>query len=171
MRLLVAIVSLLVVGCSSPAVLLPLSRGYDPEKSLKHALPAIVLQVGETRRAVYSSPLRPNFGSPRLASEDPRIVRVWPEAGADGFVSVQAVAPGETLLHFGCFPFPDWNPDQNPVERTAWRWKLRPCLSPAPANDANFRAIGDASLNKRSLGRFSQGALRVIVEEDRLKWH
>jgi len=51
------------------------------------------------------------------------------------------------------------------VERAAWRATLRRWLRP---DDAAFRAISDAELWKTVLRSRSSGALRVVVEEDRL---
>lgn len=156
-------------GCANDYYFVALSNGYDPATSLTHALPAIELSPGETRKAFVAGRWGPKSRANRVVSENPDVVRVWPPARSDDVVRIQAVGVGSTLVHGGRFPFAQWNPQQNPVERTRWRWSLRPYL-PAPVSEAEFRKISDADLWKTAVRSRSDGALRVVVQEDRLQY-
>ena len=92
---------------------------------------------------------------------------IWQPFDPLDVVRIQAVAPGSALVHRGDYPFSTWNPKANPVQRAAWRAAVRRCLRPCP-DDAAFRAMSDAELWKTALRARSSGALRVVVEEDRL---
>lgn len=156
------------VGCA-PTYFVAFSNGYNPATSYTYSLPAIALAPGETRKAFLAPPqvsLLP--ASPvRIATENPGVVIVWRPADPNDVTRIQAVAPGSALVHRGDFPFADWKPKANPVERAAWRAALRRYLRPRP-DDAAFRAISDAELWKAVLRSRSGGALRVEVEVDRL---
>jgi len=155
-------------GCA-PSYFIAFSNGYNPATSYTYSLPAIALAPGETRKAFLAAPQLSLFpaSSARIASENPEVVIVWRPADPNDVVRIQAVAPGSALVHRGDFPFPDWKPKANPVERAAWRAALRRYLRPRP-DDAAFRAMADAELWKTVLRSRSSGAFRVEVEIDRL---
>jgi|GEM_PF-2248578 len=168
MRPLIFTVLVLLGGCA-PTYYVAFSDGYDPATSLTHSLPAMVLAPGETRKAFFPA-AKPAFlpaASVGIASENPEVVIIWQPFDPQDVVRIQAVAPGSTLVHRGNFPFSRWNPKANPVERAAWRATLRRYLRPGP-DDAAFRAMSDAELWKAVLRSRSGGALRVVVEKDRL---
>ena len=157
-------------GCA-PTYFVAFSNGYNPATSYTHSLPAIALAPGQTRKAFLPADPLPFLpaSSVRIASENPEAVIIWQPFDPLDVVRIQAVAPGSALVHRGNFPFPTWNPKANPVERSAWRAVLRRCLRPRP-DDAAFRALSDAELWKTVLRARSRGALRVVVEEDRLNF-
>jgi len=155
-------------GCA-PTCFVAFSNGYDPATSLRHALPAMTMAPAETRKAFLPAPEMPFAKKSRIASEDPGIVLVWEPLVKTDVVRIQAIAPGSTLVHRGNFPFRNWKPQANPVERAAWRGSLRRFLKPRPDAVA-FRAMSDADLWKTVLRSRSDGALRIVVEEDRLKF-
>lgn len=168
-RLFLALAVLGLSGCGGAYYFVPLSAGYDPRSSLLHALPAIELRPGETRKGMVATERLIGRHSQGLVSEDPRIVLIWKPQKTGDLVHLQAIAPGTTLVHGGDFPFEHWDPNKNLLERTAWRWSLRKFLSPNPT-DAEFRAMSDADLWKTVVRSRSAGALRVIVEQDRLEF-
>ena len=129
----------------------------------------MVLAPGETRKAFFPAAKLAFLpaSSIQIASENPAVVLVWQPFDPQDVVRIQAVAPGSALVHRGNFPFSKWNPKANPVERGAWRATLRRYLRPRP-EDATFREMSDAELWKTVLRSRSSGALRVVVEEDRL---
>lgn len=160
---------LVFLGGCAPTYYVAFSNGYSPATSYTHSLPAIALAPGETRKAFFpaakfallpASPLG-------IASENPAVVIVWQPFDPQDVVRIQAVAPGSALVHRGNFPFSPWNPKANPVNRAAWRATLRRYLRPRP-DDAAFRVMSDAEVWKTVLRSCSSGALRVVVEEDRL---
>lgn len=155
-------------GCA-PTCFVGFSNGYDPATSLKYALPAMTMTPAETRKAFLPAPEFPFVKKTRIASEDPGIVLVWEPLETTDVVRIQAIAPGSTLIHRGNFPFRNWKPHSNPVERAAWRGELRRFLKPRP-DDVTFRAMSDANLWKTVLRARSDGALQIVVEEDRLKF-
>jgi hypothetical protein len=167
-RFLFLLLTFCMGGCA-PTYFVAFSNGYDPATSYTHSLPAIALTPGETRKAflpAWKTPFATKSGV-RIASEDPGIVLVWEPADSRDIVRIQAVAPGSVLVHRGDYPFPDWKAKANPVVRAAWRSALRRHLRPRP-DDVAFRAVSDADLWKTVLRSRSSGALRVVVEEDRL---
>lgn len=158
-------------GCA-PSFFVAFSNGYSPATSYTHSLPAIVLAPGETRKAFLPAPQHIPFSRlsrMRIESENPKVVLIWEPFDKSDVTRLQAVAPGSALVHRGDFPFPTWKPDANPVQRSAWRAALRRYLHPRP-DDVEFRDISDADLWKSVLRSRSEGALRVVVEEDRLKF-
>lgn len=162
---------LLLLGGCTPSYFVAFSHGYNPATSYTHSLPAMALAPGETRKAFLPAarpPLLPQ--SPiRIASENPEVVIIWEQFAPGDVVRLQAVSPGTAIIHRGDFPFPNWKLKANPVERAAWRAALRRHLHPRP-DDVAFRAISDAELWKAVLRSRSQGALRVVVEWDRLNF-
>lgn len=160
---------LLFLGGCAPSYFVAFSNGYNPATSYTHSLPAIALAPGETRKAflpVAKLPILPK--SPvRIASENPDAAIIWKQFAPGDIIRLQAVAPGSAIIHRGNFPFPDWKKKANPVERAAWRAALRRHLRPRP-DDVAFRAISDEQLWKTVLRARSQGAMRVVVEVDRL---
>ncbi|MCX6968656.1 MAG: hypothetical protein NTV93_00685 [Verrucomicrobia bacterium] len=157
-------------GCA-PSYFVAFSNGYNPATSYLHSLPAIALAPGETRKAFLPAQkfaIAP-VSSIRVTSENPAVAIIWEPFDPGDVVRIQAVAPGSTLIHRGDFPFPNWKLKANPVERAAWRAALRRYLRPRP-DDTAFRAISDADLWKTVLRSRSSGALRVVVEEDRLNF-
>ncbi len=162
--------AILLGGCASPYYFVAFSNGYDPATSYTHSLPAIVLEPGQTRKACVPARDMPFSKTAGVASENPAVVLVWEPANANDIVRIQAIAPGSTLVHRGVFPFPTWKPGANPLQRSAWRAALRKYLRSRPENDAAFRAISDEELWKTVVRSRSEGALRVVVEEDRLKF-
>jgi hypothetical protein len=169
MRPLIFALLVFCLGGCAPSYFVAFSNGYNPATSYTYSLPTIALAPGETRKAFLAAPqlaLLP-ASSVRIASENPEVVAVWLPADPNDVIRIQAVAPGNALVHRGDFPFPSWKPKANPVERTAWRAALRRYLRPRP-DDAAFRAMSDAELWKTVLRSRSIGALRVEVEFDRL---
>lgn len=156
-------------GCANDYYFVTLSPGYDPASSLTHALPAIELSPGETRKAFVASRWGGRRSETRVVSEDPQVVRVWAPAHADDVVRIQAVGVGATLVHGGRFPFQPWDPAQSLVERTRWRWSLRPYL-PRPVSEEEFRKIPDAELWQTAVRARSAGAMRVVVNRDPLQF-
>lgn len=171
MRPLIFLFLVFCLGGCAPSFFVAFSEGYNPATSYIHSLPAIVLAPGETRKAFLPARPVPFFRESRLriASEDPGVVLIWEPFDKNDVTRLQAVAPGSTLIHRGDFPFPTWKPRANPIERSAWRAALRRYLTPRP-DDVEFRDISDADLWKTVLRSRSDGALRVVVEEDRLKF-
>lgn len=171
MRVLILFLLLLCAGCSAPSYFVAFSEGYNPATSYTYSLPAIILVPGQTRMAFLpaSRYAFSRTSSVRLASENPATVLIWKPHDPNDVVRLQAAATGSTLIHRGNFPFSDWNQNANPVERAAWRASLRRYLKPRP-DDVAFRAISDAELWKTVLRSRSTGALRVVVEEDRLNF-
>jgi len=168
MRVVFLLICLGLAGCGGVSYHMPFSAGYDPRSTLVNALPTIVLQPGETRRAMEVIPgafsqARP----PRLASEDPEVVAVLALSAQGKVVGIQAKREGLTLVHSGDFPFTDAKPGASVVERTRWRESLRRFLSPRP-DDAAFRKISDADLWKTVVRSRSFAAVRVVVEKDRM---
>jgi len=155
-------------GCA-PTCFVAFSNGYDPATSLRHALPAMTMAPAETRKAFLPAPDMPFSNKSRIASEDPGIVLVWEPMVKSDVVRIQAITEGSTLVHRGNFPFRNWKSKANPVERAAWRGSLRRFLKPRP-DAVSFRAMSDADLWKTVLRSRSDGALRIVVEEDRLKF-
>ena len=171
MRPLIFPVLVFLLGGCAPTYFVAFSEGYNPATSLTHSLPAIALAPGETRKAFLPAAkfsLLP-ASSVRIASENPEVVIIWQPFDPQDVVRIQAVAPGSALVHRGDFPFSTWNPKANPVQRAAWRATLRRYLRPGP-DDAAFRAMSDAELWKTALRSRSSGALRVVVERDRLDY-
>ncbi|TSA30872.1 MAG: hypothetical protein D4R65_12275 [Verrucomicrobiaceae bacterium] len=168
MRSLTMLLLVALTGCA-PTCFVAFSDGYDPATSLKHSLPAMTMAPAETRKAFLPAPDMPFVKKSRIASEDPRIVLVWEPMDKADIVRIQAIAEGSTLMHRGNFPFQNWNPRANPVDRAAWRGSLRRFLKPRP-DAVSFRSISDADLWKTVLRSRSDGALRIVVEEDRLKF-
>ncbi len=168
MRLLTMLLLVALTGCA-PTCFVAFSDGYNPATSLKYALPAMTMAPAETRKAFLPAPDMPFVKKIRIASENPGIVLVWEPVDKTDVVRIQAIAEGSTLVHQGNFPFQNWNPRANPVERAAWRASLRRFLKPRP-DDVSFRAIPDEELWKTVLRARSDGALRIVVEEDRLKF-
>ena len=169
MRPLIFAVLVILLGGCAPTYFVAFSNGYDPATSLAHSLPAMVLAPGETRKAFFPAAkfaLLPS-SSIGIASENPAVVLIWEPFDPQDVVRIQALAPGSALVHRGNFPFSKWNPRANPIERAAWRATLRRYLRPRP-DDTAFRAMSDAELWKTALRSRSDGALRVVVEEDRL---
>jgi hypothetical protein len=156
------------VGCA-PTYFLSFSNGYDPATSYINSLPTIILNPGQSRPAFLpvSKPALLPESSVKIASEDPKVVVIWKPFRPGDIIRIQAVAPGNTIVHRGNFPFPMWQPDANPVVRQAWRAAVRRHLRPRPDNAA-FRAMSDAEIWKTVLRSRSTGALRVMVEKDRL---
>jgi len=169
MRPLIFAVLVLFLGGCTPTYYVAFSNGYDPATSYIHSLPAMVLAPGETRKAFFpAAKLAILPASPiGIASENPAVVLVWQPFDPQDVVRIQAVAPGSALVHRGNFPFSTWNPKANPVERASWRATLRRYLRLRP-DEVAFRAMSDAELWKSVLRSRSSGALRVVVEEDRL---
>lgn len=159
----------LAAGGCAPSYLVSFSEGYDPATSYTFSLPTIQLEPGQTRRAFVPARSLPFTPAVRLASENPEIARVWLPFDKNDAERIQALLPGNTIVHRGVFPFPDWDPKANPVRRAEWRRQLRRFLSPRP-DDTAFRNVSDADLWRTVLRSRSQGALRVIVEEDPLKF-
>ena len=169
MRPLIFVMTVFCLGACAPSYFVAFSNGYHPASSYTHSLPAIALAPGETRKAFLAAPqlsLLP-ASAVRIASENPEVVMIWQPFDPQDVIRIQAAAPGNALVHRGNFPFPSWNPKANPVERSAWRAALRRYLRPRP-DDAAFRAVSDAELWKTVLRSRSSGALRVVVEVDRL---
>ena len=167
-RLIFLLPAIFLCGCA-PSYFVAFSNGYNPATSYLHSLPAIALAPGETRKAFLPAQkfaIAP-ASSIRIASENPAVAIIWEPFDPGDVVRIQAVAPGSALIHRGDFPFPTWKLKANPVERAAWRAALRSYLRPRP-DDTAFRAISDADLWKTVLRSRSSGALRVVVEEDRL---
>ncbi len=160
---------LVLLGGCAPSYFVAFSNQYNPSTSYLHSLPAIALAPGQTRKAFLPASKPPIFPpSPvRIASENPEVVTIMAPFNPADIVRIRAVAPGSALVHRGNFPFPDWNLKANPVERAAWRAALRRHLHPRP-DDVAFRAISDAELWRTVLRSRSDGALRVVVELDRL---
>ena len=169
MRPLIFALQVLLLGGCAPTYYVAFSDGYNPATTLTHSLPAMVLAPGETRKAFFPGAKLAILpaSSVQLASENPAVVLIWQPFDPQDIVRIQAVAPGSALVHRGDFPFSKWNPKANPVERAAWRATLRRYLRPRP-DDVAFRAMSDAELWKSVLRSRSEGALRVVVEEDRL---
>jgi len=172
MRLLIFLLLLFGLGGCAPSYFLSFSNGYHPATSYTHSLPAIALAPGQTRKAFIRAQRIPFSGvsSVRIATEDPRVVGIWEPRNPQDVVRIQALVPGTALVHRGDFPFPDWKPAETPLRRTAWRGKLRQYLRPKP-DDVTFRAMSDSDLWTAVLRSRSRGALRVVVEEDRLRFH
>jgi hypothetical protein len=171
MRRLIFLFPVLFLGGCAPSYFVAFSNGYNPATSYIHSLPAIALAPGETRKAFLPAQkfaIAP-ASSIRIASENPAVAIIWEPFDPGDVVRIQAVAPGSTLIHRGDFPFPTWKLKANPVERAAWRAALRRYLRPSP-DDTAFRAMSDADLWKTILRSRSSGALRVVVEEDRLNF-
>lgn len=171
MRRLIFLSLFVCLGGCAPTYFVAFSNGYNPATSYTHSLPAIALAPGETRKACLpaTSLPRPVRASIRIASENPGVVLIWQPFDPRDTVRLQAVAPGSALVHRGDFPFPSWRPKANPVERAAWRASVRRYLRPRP-DDAAFRAMSDAEIWRTVLRSRSSGALRVVVEEDRLNF-
>ncbi|MFA7343497.1 MAG: hypothetical protein WC003_04255 [Terrimicrobiaceae bacterium] len=166
--LIFSLLTICLGGCA-PSYFVAFSNGYNPATSHTYSLPAIALAPGETRQAFLPATKPPFFpeSSTGIASENPEVVIVWHPARPNDIARIQAVAPGSVLVHRGDFPFPAWKLKMDPVERAAWRAALRRHLRPRP-DDAAFRAMSDAELWKTVLRSRSTGALRVVVEFDRL---
>ncbi|MFA7234303.1 MAG: hypothetical protein WC076_09340 [Terrimicrobiaceae bacterium] len=171
MRRLIFLSLFACLGGCAPTYFVAFSNGYNPATSYTHSLPAIALAPGETRKAWLPATSLPRLArsSIRIASENPGVVLIWQPFDPRGIVRLQAVAPGSALVHRGDFPFPSWRPKANPVERAAWRASVRRYLRPRP-DDAAFRAMSDAEIWRTVLRSRSSGALRVVVEEDRLNF-
>jgi hypothetical protein len=171
MRPLLFLVLTCCLGGCAPAYFVAFSEGYHPATSYLYSLPAIIVTPGETRKTFLPAGKILFFSPPQISilSEDPGVVKIWKPLDPGDVVRLQAVSPGMTLVHRGNFPFPNWNQQANPVQHAAWRADLRRYLSPRP-DDVAFRAISDAELWKTVLRSRSTGALRVVVEEDRLDY-
>lgn len=169
MRPLIFSVLIFLLGGCAPTYYVAFSNGYNPATSYIHSLPAMVLAPGETRKAFFPAAKFALLPASRIgiASENPAVVLVWQPFDPQDIVRIQAVAPGTALVHRGDFPFSKWNPKANPVDRAAWRATLRRYLRPRP-DDVAFREMSDAELWKTVLRSRSEGALRVVVEQDRL---
>lgn len=171
MRRLVFLPILFLLGGCAPSYLVAFSQGYNPATSYTHSLPAMVLEPGETRMAFLPAarpPLLPQ-SSVRIASENPEVVLIWKKFSPGDAIRLQALVPGTAIIHRGDFPFPDWKLERDVVERAAWRAAVRRHLHPHP-DDVAFRAMSDEEIWKRVLRSRSQGALRVVVERDRLNF-
>ncbi len=171
MRALIFLLLIFGLGGCAPSYFLSFSNGYNPATSYTHSLPAIALAPGQTRKAFLPPPataFSPKSGV-RIATENPAVVRIWKPLHPQDIVRIEAVMPGAVLVHRGDFPFPDWNPGEKPLKRTAWRGELRKYLRPKP-DDVTFRAMSDSEIWSKVLRSRSRGALRVVVEEDRLQY-
>ncbi|MFZ4774710.1 MAG: hypothetical protein ACOYM3_05065 [Terrimicrobiaceae bacterium] len=171
MRALIFLLLIAGLGGCAPSYFLSFSNGYNPATSYTYSLPSIALAPGQSRKAFVRAPGIPfaRTSSVRIATEDPAVVRIWEPRNPQDIVRIEAVAPGAALVHRGDFPFPDWNAHTKPLKRTAWRGELRKYLRPQP-DDVTFRALSDSDLWTAVLRTRSRGALRVVVEEDRLQY-
>ena len=169
-RLIFTLLMFCLAGCT-PAYFVSFSESYHPGKTLEFSLPAIVLNPGETRKAFLPAQtiLFSRSSHVRIETEDPAVLAIMKPFDKNDISRLQAVAPGITLVHRGNFPFSGWNPKANPVQRAAWRASLRRYLHPRP-DDVAFRAMSDADIWKTVLRSRSEGALRVVVERDRLDY-
>ncbi len=168
MRIFLLLLGLGLAGCGGVSYHMPFSAGYDTRSTLVNALPTIVLQPGETRRAMEVIPgVFSHARPPRLASEDPEVVAVLALPARDRVSTIQAKREGRTLVHAGDFPFADPKPGASVIERTRWRESLRRFLSPRPDDEA-FRKVSDADLWKTVVRSRSFAAVRIVVEKDRM---
>ena len=132
---------------------------------MRHSLPAIALQPGETR-AVLTAPSGLRYD---VASEYPEIVEVWTPLNAAGQRSMRALRSGETIVHILSHPIPVLNPSLDPFARTSWRERLRREIHPSP-DEPEFHDLTDFELWQRGVRTNSLGATRVVVEREQVEF-